>query len=100
MVLELQDAGGTFDLEKDPHDWLGAQEADLICNWNSLFFSQGSCRDCNERCCGFTQIDLILYRLEGGGVPLVLGHQVLSPGRTIKDLKNVIFYKCHQRTKI
>ena len=29
IVLEMQDAGGTFDLEEDPHDWLGAQEADL-----------------------------------------------------------------------
>ena len=29
MVFELQDADGTFDLEEDPHDWLGAQEADL-----------------------------------------------------------------------
>lgn len=28
-VLDLQYAGGTFDLEEDPHDWLGAQEADL-----------------------------------------------------------------------
>ena len=31
-VLELQYAGGTFDLEEDPRNWLGAQEADLqIC---------------------------------------------------------------------
>ena len=59
------------------------------------FFSQGFCRDCNERCCGYTQINLILYRLEAGGVPLVLDHQALSPGRKIRDLKSVIFYKYH-----
>ena len=69
-----------------------------------LCFFQGSCRDCNERCCGYTQINLILYRLEAGGVPLVLDHQVLSPCRKIKDLKNVMFENflrlAHQRKKI